>query len=228
MHFRRVRKDIGPLDRTWSKAHKKPMPPNLNFESRHPWQSEHSWELLGFTRTLLGFTRTMLGFTRTTRGFTRTTDLRVRHGVKTFSSSEMTETNNEADLTSRDVDLDQSCRMSILYFSNYWLAKSGVDTAESKLPIDKRIPPPSLSKQPSVTDAFVHNATWARWRGTRCSRRCSRTLLLSCVIRTWTTPRTSRSTGPRWCPGAASGALSRTWVLRKDPSRCHCSGGRNS
>ena len=73
MHFRRVRKDIEPLDRTWSKAHKKPMSPNLNFESRHPWQSEHSWELLGFTRTLLGFTRTMLGFTRTTRGFTRTT-----------------------------------------------------------------------------------------------------------------------------------------------------------
>ena len=70
--LRRVRKDIEPLDRTWSKAHKKPMSPNLNFESRHPWQSEHSWELLGFTRTLLGFTRTMLGFTRTTRGFTRT------------------------------------------------------------------------------------------------------------------------------------------------------------
>ena len=86
MHFRRVRKDIEPLDRTWSKAHKKPMSPNLNFESRHPWQSEHSWELLGFTRTLLGFTRTMLGFTRTTRGFTRTTDLRVRSWTHAWDS----------------------------------------------------------------------------------------------------------------------------------------------
>ena len=55
--------------------------------------------------TMLGFTRTTRGFTRTTRGFTRTTDLRVRHGVKTFSSSEMTETNSEVDLTSRDGDV---------------------------------------------------------------------------------------------------------------------------